>query len=91
MAENEGLQEKFEVTRLIPSSRGIDHSECFYFVLDPEHDPDAAAALAFYAHAVRARGNTVLADDIGRKLLELSLKHHQPAVNEAERRLDNDN
>jgi hypothetical protein len=44
-----GLHAKFHVERLTPSSRGIAHDDCQYFVLDVTHDPLAAPALLAYA------------------------------------------
>jgi hypothetical protein len=60
----EGLISKFKVDRLTSSSRGIDHSECRYFVLDPLHDPMAAEALMHYAYLARNSGSVALADDL---------------------------
>jgi hypothetical protein len=59
-----GLFGKFRVERVAPSSRGIDHSGCRYFVLDPQHDPIAAAALARYAQVARSEGFGPLANDL---------------------------
>jgi hypothetical protein len=44
-----GLVAKFKVERLTPSSRGIDHGHCQYFVLDITHDPYARSAALAYA------------------------------------------
>jgi len=60
----QGLIAKFDVKRLVPSSRGIDHTNCEYFVLDPRHDPMARQMLGEYA---------LLADQIGEKLLAADL------------------
>ena len=46
-----GLIQKFEVKRLVPSKRGIDHVGCKYFVIDITHDPLAKYALLAYAAA----------------------------------------
>lgn len=59
-----GLEQRFEVTRLTPSTRGIDHSECRYFVLDPQHDPLARSALIGYASAALEQGRTQLFQDL---------------------------
>lgn len=59
-----GLEQRFKVERLIPSSRGIDHSECQYFVLDPAHDPLARSCLIGYAMAAAEDGQQALADDL---------------------------
>lgn len=45
----DGLYAKFHVERVAPSSTGKDHTDCRYFVLDPQHDAAARAALATYA------------------------------------------
>lgn len=59
-----GLIAKFEVKRLTPSSRGIDHHQCRYFVLDPQHDDLARAALRTYAQAAQIAGQRQLALDL---------------------------
>lgn len=69
-SRDEGLTSKFEVKRLTPSSRGIDHSECRYFVLDPQHDPLARVALAYYASIAEANGYEALADDLREWLVD---------------------
>lgn len=58
-----GLVEKFRVERLTESSRGIDHAECRYFVLDPLHDKAARQALLAYADAI-VYGEPELAGDL---------------------------
>lgn len=68
-----GLQEKFKVERLRPSSRGIDHGECRYFVLDPEHDKHARRALYAYASDIEDE-EPELAHDLYRWLAELAVK-----------------
>jgi len=47
----EGLMRKFKVERLTPSSRGINHDACQYFVLDIDHDRHARAAALAYAQS----------------------------------------
>jgi hypothetical protein len=47
----EGLMRKFKVERLTPSSRGINHDACQYFVLDINHDRHARAAASAYAQS----------------------------------------
>lgn len=59
-----GLVDKFRVERLTPSSRGIDHTGCRYFVLDPAHDVAARQALMCYAGYVRMYGHEALYDDL---------------------------
>ena len=49
-----GLFAKFHVERLRPSSRGIVHNGCRYFVLDITHDPHALAAALAYADSCEA-------------------------------------
>ena len=46
-----GLIRKFKVERLTPSSRGIDHGDCRYFVLDITHDIHAQTAALEYARS----------------------------------------
>lgn len=74
MGGREGLINKFAVERLTPSSRGIDHSECEYFVLDPEHDPIARQLLADYAAMTDQVGDKPLAADLFQWLADLSRK-----------------
>jgi hypothetical protein len=50
-SSSEGLIRKFKVERLTPSSRGITHDGCQYFVLDITHDPYARVAALAYAKA----------------------------------------
>ncbi len=71
MSDNAGLTEKFHVERLTPSGRGIDHADCRYFVLDPQHDPVALSALAKYAIGARARGDARLAADLNQWVRDL--------------------
>lgn len=67
-----GLVEKFKVERIIPSSRGIDHSECEYFVLDPKHDPIARGCLVEYGRIADQVGEKKLAADIFQWLSDLA-------------------
>lgn len=69
---NRGLYGKFRVERLASSSRGKDHSDCRYFVLDPQHDVAALAALARYAQVVRSEGFGPLADDLDAWVIDVS-------------------
>ena len=48
---DEGIMRKFRVERLTPSSRGINHDACPYFVLDMNHDAHARAAALAYAQS----------------------------------------
>ena len=56
-----GLYRKYRVSRL-DDVMGK-HNDCFYFVLDTNHDPFAIPALKAYAHACREE-YPVLAQDI---------------------------
>jgi hypothetical protein len=48
-----GLLRKYQVRRIDGSDGpGGKHELCWYYVLDPTHDPDALAALDFYAERV---------------------------------------
>jgi len=59
----QGAYQKFTVERTDGSSApGEKHDGCSYFVLDLNHDPFAAAALAAYAGACKAT-HPKLADD----------------------------
>lgn len=54
-----GLEHRFNVEKV--SDPEGKHSECRYFVLDPQHDPVAARALYYYAMQT---DNDELADDL---------------------------
>lgn len=47
------------------------HNDCFYFVLDPAHDPHAWQALFFYAERVESTGDEEFAQSIFEKLLPI--------------------
>jgi len=64
-----GLEPRYYVKKLNDASHK--HDECRYFVLDPQHDPIARAALAAYAGLARAAEHTQLADDLDQWLTEL--------------------
>lgn len=51
---DEDILRKFKVERLAPSSRGIDHTDCRYFVLDISHDPHARNAALAYADSCQS-------------------------------------
>jgi hypothetical protein len=54
--DTKGLLSKYHVSRLDGSDQsGGKHEDCWYFVLDPLHDEDARAALAYYARRVKDR------------------------------------
>lgn len=60
--KTQGIIDKFKVWRNHdPTHR---HDDCRYFVLDPQHDILALAALSFYGQLARQAGFTPLADDI---------------------------
>lgn len=53
-AEQQGMFRKFEVRRVDGSDKpGGKHHGCRYFVLDLDHDPHAAAAMAAYGEACK--------------------------------------
>jgi len=45
------------------------HANCWYFVLDPQHDPLAREALKAYAEAAEREGYAYLAADLHRRRL----------------------
>ena len=62
--EEQGMYQKFEVTRTDGSSGpGGKHEGCSYFVLDVDHDPYAKAAMIAYACACY-QSHPQLSDDI---------------------------
>lgn len=81
-----GLIAKFQVERLTPSTRGIDHSHCRYFVLDPRHDLIARDALRSYAVWALADGQTRLAADLSNWLDELEVSDKVQSLGETLRR-----
>lgn len=58
-----GLEPRYRVEK-IKDLTGK-HDECRYFVLDPQHDPMARAALLAYEREARRNGYSDLADDLG--------------------------
>ena len=57
-----GLEARYHVQKISdPTGK---HDGCRYFVLDPQHDVIARAALARYAQVARASGYFDLADDL---------------------------
>lgn len=72
MDGDDGLIRKFKVERLTPSSRGIDHTRCEYFVLDPLHDPIARQVLSRYAEIADQVGDKALASDMYKWLSDLA-------------------
>lgn len=49
-----GLEARYRVEKISdPTGK---HSDCRYFVLDPQHDPIARTALGLYAHVAAIRG-----------------------------------
>ena len=67
-----GLESRYEVKK-IGDSEGK-HDECRFFVLDPQHDIIARAALARYAQVARAEGFGALASDLDTWLDDLDLQ-----------------
>lgn len=65
-----GLYGKFLVQRTDGDPTGR-HTDCRYFVLDPEHDAAAMTALIAYAAEVRHLGYAPLADDLDRWIDEI--------------------
>lgn len=66
--KSQGIYKKFNVTRTDGSSApGGKHENCFYFVLDLNHDPHAKAALKAYADSCRT-DYPLLAGDIDRMI-----------------------
>lgn len=67
--DRSGLEARYRVEKINdPTGK---HDECRYFVLDPQHDWIAAAALARYAQIARSEGLTALADDLDRWFAEV--------------------
>ena len=60
---NKGVYKKYVVQR-INDEKGK-HNDCFFFVLDPQHDPHARAAMRAYAESCKA-DNPLLAADVER-------------------------
>lgn len=67
--KDQGVIEKYTVTR--NNDTEGKHDECWYFVLDPRHDPIAVEALMTYATEARERGYQALYDGILDRLAEL--------------------
>lgn len=57
-----GLESRYLVERR--NDTAGKHDECRYFVLDPQHDPIAEAALRVYANLASDAGYQALADDL---------------------------
>ena len=70
-----GLYAKFNVSRTDGDPNGK-HEGCAYFVLDPQHDPMARAALVAYADEAHRSGYHQLANDLGRWLRRIE-RHGQ--------------
>jgi hypothetical protein len=68
--KNEGIVHKYDVKRVNdPEGK---HDDCWYFVLDPQHDPIAQIALREYLAVAQSLGYAQLADDIKSKLAEVA-------------------
>jgi hypothetical protein len=72
--KNLGLYRKFEVTRHDPTGK---HKDCFYFVLDTDHDQFSVPALTAYANACE-KEFPKLAADLRGLLSALKVKHRCP-------------
>jgi hypothetical protein len=75
--EDGGLHQKYRVER-IGDTTGK-HADCWYFVLDPKHDPRARLALRLYAHFARTTGGEDgqrLWGDIQGQLRDLCLRQN---------------
>lgn len=70
--KEQGLEERYEVTRL--GDQTGKHDECFFFVLDPKHDPIAVRVLEQYIALAKEADYRVLANDLNRKLTEIRLE-----------------
>jgi hypothetical protein len=57
-----GLERRYHVERLNDTEGK--HTDCRFFVLDPQHDPIAREALKTYANHAQAKGYVTLADDL---------------------------
>jgi hypothetical protein len=62
---DEGLKRKYRVEKI--EDREHKHLNCWFFVLDPEHDEAALIALESYARAVR-RTHPQLSSDLMKKV-----------------------
>lgn len=60
--KEEGLLRKYSVRRI--GDINDKHQNCFFFVLDIDHDPIARSALKTYMDEARKAGYEKLADDL---------------------------
>lgn len=67
-----GLYDKYVVRRIDADPTGK-HDNCWYFVLDLEHDPYAYAALDMYANSCIEK-NPVLGYELKQKLKEFQIR-----------------
>lgn len=66
---DQGVIEKYLVRRNDdPTGK---HDDCWFFVLDPQHDPLAQKALIAYAEAAKAAGYQQLRDDLYLRVMEI--------------------
>lgn len=71
--DDTGIERRYEVKKINdPTGK---HDDCRYFVLDPQHDPIALAALARYAQVARAERLTALADELDRWVSTIAEEH----------------
>lgn len=64
--KDRGVYRKYHVERLNDDEGK--HDNCFFFVLDPRHDPIAAVALRTYARVAKSHGYDTLAADLFSKV-----------------------
>lgn len=67
-----GVIDKYTVTR--NNDEAGKHHECWFFVLDIEHDPIARKALMAYAIAACDAGNERLHDELCHRLARLNVE-----------------
>ena len=67
-----GLYKKFEIIRNDPTEK---HKNCYYFVLDTDHDQFSIPALVAYAEACR-NDFPKLASDLDGLIAVLKVKHN---------------
>jgi hypothetical protein len=74
--KDRGVYAKYEVRRRNdPNGK---HDDCWYFVLDPTHDPIARVALEAYADEAERRGFEALAADLRLPAAGLPDLAHRP-------------
>lgn len=76
-----GVYRKFEVTRHDPTGK---HKNCFYFVLDVDHDQFSVPALTAYAEACKEEF-PALAADLRGIIAMAKIKHRPPAAGKGDK------